>query len=90
MVIFSNQAGVEKNHTKPDDIKKKLEDIIREVDIPIIVSLATKNQCMDNLHCQGHRYGYYCYHLCLICLNFPRERNNPYLMISFGQVLKTR
>lgn len=38
VVIFSNQAGVEKNHTKPADIKKKLEDMISEVDIPIIVS----------------------------------------------------
>ncbi|XP_064624829.1 uncharacterized protein F21D5.5-like [Lineus longissimus] len=41
VVIFSNQAGVEKNHTKPADIKKKLEDMISEVDIPIIACLAT-------------------------------------------------
>ncbi len=41
LIIFTNQGGIEKQHTKLDDIKRKCEKLIEEVDAPIYVFIAT-------------------------------------------------
>ena len=41
LIIFTNQAGIEKGHTKLDDIKRKCEKLIQEVNAPIYVFIAT-------------------------------------------------
>ncbi|CAF1018770.1 unnamed protein product [Adineta ricciae] len=41
LIIFTNQAGIEKLHTKLDDIKRKCEKLIEEVNAPIYVFIAT-------------------------------------------------
>ncbi|CAH1776161.1 unnamed protein product [Owenia fusiformis] len=43
VIFFSNQAGIEKNKVNPDDFRKKLEDIIAELDIPVFVYASTGN-----------------------------------------------
>lgn len=37
MVFFTNQAGIEKLKTKAEDITKKVEDMIAELGIPVLV-----------------------------------------------------
>lgn len=37
VVFFTNQAGIEKLKTKPEDIMKKVEDMIAELGIPVLV-----------------------------------------------------
>jgi bifunctional polynucleotide phosphatase/kinase len=37
VVFFTNQAGIEKLKTKPEDIMKKVEDMIAELAIPVLV-----------------------------------------------------
>lgn len=41
LIIFTNQAGIEKTHTKLDDIKRKCEKLIEEVNAPMYVFIAT-------------------------------------------------
>jgi bifunctional polynucleotide phosphatase/kinase len=41
LIIFTNQAGIEKGHTKLDDIKRKCEKLIEETNAPIYVFIAT-------------------------------------------------
>jgi bifunctional polynucleotide phosphatase/kinase len=41
LIIFTNQAGIEKLHTKLDDIKRKCEKLIEETNAPIYVFIAT-------------------------------------------------
>ena len=36
LIIFTNQAGIEKGHTKLDDIKRKCEKLIEETNAPIL------------------------------------------------------
>ena len=37
VIIFTNQRGIEKNHSTPQDFQKKLDSIIKELGIPIEV-----------------------------------------------------
>lgn len=41
LIIFTNQAGIEKQHTKQDDIKRKCEKLIQEINVPMYVFIAT-------------------------------------------------
>lgn len=41
LIIFTNQAGIEKQHTKLEDIKRKCEKLIEEVKAPMFVFIAT-------------------------------------------------
>ncbi len=41
LIIFTNQGGIEKQHTKLDDIKRKCEKLIEETNAPIYVFIAT-------------------------------------------------
>lgn len=41
LIIFTNQGGIEKQHTKLDDIKRKCEKLIEEVNAPMFVFIAT-------------------------------------------------
>ncbi|CAF1149614.1 unnamed protein product [Rotaria magnacalcarata] len=41
LIIFTNQAGIEKQHTKLDDIKRKCEKLIEEISAPMYVYIAT-------------------------------------------------
>lgn len=41
IVIFTNQAGVSSNKTTVPDIKKKIENIIRALDVPVQAFIAT-------------------------------------------------
>ncbi|CAF3894858.1 unnamed protein product [Rotaria sordida] len=41
LIIFTNQGGIEKHHTKLDDIKRKCEKLIEETNAPIYVFIAT-------------------------------------------------
>ena len=41
LIIFTNQGGIEKQHTKLDDIKRKCEKLIAETNAPIYVFIAT-------------------------------------------------
>ncbi|CAF1311512.1 unnamed protein product [Adineta steineri] len=41
LIIFTNQGGIEKLHTKLDDIKRKCEKLIEETHAPIYVFIAT-------------------------------------------------
>lgn len=49
-MIFSNQAGIEKNKQKPSDIKGKLIDLSKELGFPLqafIASATGKNHGME-------------------------------------------
>lgn len=41
LIIFTNQGGIEKQHTKLDDIKRKCEKLIEETNAPIFVFIST-------------------------------------------------
>ena len=41
LIIFTNQGGIEKQHTKLDDIKRKCEKLIEEINAPMFVFIAT-------------------------------------------------
>ncbi len=41
LIIFTNQGGIEKGHTKLDDIKRKCEKLIEEINAPMYVFIAT-------------------------------------------------
>ena len=41
IVFITNQAGVEKGHTKVGDLKHKFEAMIKELDIPVFVFIST-------------------------------------------------
>jgi len=41
LIIFTNQGGIEKQHTKLDDIKRKCEKLIEEVNAPMYVFIST-------------------------------------------------
>ena len=38
VVFFTNQAGIEKGRVKSDEITTKIENIIKELNIPVCVS----------------------------------------------------
>ena len=37
VLFFTNQAGIEKLKVKPEEIQRKCEAIIKELDIPVMV-----------------------------------------------------
>ena len=39
VVFFTNQAGIEKNKVKPEQLTVKIENIIKKLGIPIFVSI---------------------------------------------------
>ncbi|XP_041357024.1 uncharacterized protein F21D5.5-like [Gigantopelta aegis] len=41
VVFFTNQAGIEKQKTNPNDIKDKIEDIIKQLSIPVQAFICT-------------------------------------------------
>lgn len=41
IVFITNQAGIEKGHTKPSELKAKFESMIKELDIPVYIFIAT-------------------------------------------------
>ncbi len=41
VMFFTNQAGIEKGKMKPQEIMRKIEDIIDKLDIPILVCTAS-------------------------------------------------
>lgn len=41
IVIFTNQNGIEKGHTKADDIRKKVANIAKELKVEMQVFVAT-------------------------------------------------
>ncbi|KAK7484043.1 hypothetical protein BaRGS_00024655 [Batillaria attramentaria] len=43
VVFFTNQAGIEKDKVKPDTVKDKIEAIIKELGIPVLVFISTGN-----------------------------------------------
>ena len=47
VVFFTNQAGIEKLKTKAEDITKKVEDMIAELGIPVLVR--GENCCLFHL-----------------------------------------
>ena len=54
VVFFTNQAGIEKLKVKPEEIMKKVEDIIAELGIPVLVR-KTQGQPRENHEKgQGH------------------------------------
>jgi bifunctional polynucleotide phosphatase/kinase len=38
IIFITNQAGIEKLKVKPEEIQRKVEAIIKELDIPVLVS----------------------------------------------------
>ena len=45
IVIMTNQAGVSKGRTKLSDLKTKIENIIKRLNVPVQVFIATGNGC---------------------------------------------
>ncbi|KAH9496840.1 hypothetical protein Btru_010407 [Bulinus truncatus] len=43
IVFFTNQAGIEKQKVTPQSFKDKMEDIIKQLDIPVLVFASTGN-----------------------------------------------
>jgi len=43
MVIFTNQGGIGSNKVKPDDFKKKVENIQKTLDVPLLLLAATES-----------------------------------------------
>jgi bifunctional polynucleotide phosphatase/kinase len=41
VIFFTNQAGIEKLKVQPEELQRKIEAIIKELDIPVLVSLLT-------------------------------------------------
>ena len=41
IVIFTNQAGIQKGHTKAEDIKKKVTNIAKAINIEMQVFIAS-------------------------------------------------
>lgn len=41
VVFITNQAGIEKGKTKPNELKTKFEAMLKELDIPVLILIAT-------------------------------------------------
>jgi bifunctional polynucleotide phosphatase/kinase len=58
VVFFTNQAGIEKDKVKPQSVKDKVEAIIKELGIPVVVSACTLHRyvvILTQSSCTVHR-----------------------------------
>ncbi|DAZ95515.1 TPA: hypothetical protein N0F65_001854 [Lagenidium giganteum] len=46
IVLFSNQNGLDKGHVTPKELQDKLEAIVKKLDLPMLVLLATRDDQM--------------------------------------------